>query len=205
MYHLHHDWYIELVWWGSEVNWHDEALLIWKHNTVGCFYTWSSNHHNDVIMSTMVSQITSLMSVCSTVYSGADQKKNIKAPCHWALCGEFTGDRWIPTQMASNAENVSIWWRHHVMVLYTLAEHKSGFDGELWGVCCKHFGESCCYKGTTLCIYICVCTCVCLLIAKLHYLIWVPLRFQRHYILVIWNWLNIAIIIIGTYPCYSCI
>ena len=35
-------------------------------------------------------------------------KENIKAPRHWPLCGEFTGDR----QMDSNAENVSIWWRH---------------------------------------------------------------------------------------------
>ena len=23
-------------------------------------------------------------------------KENIKTPCHWLLCGEFTGDRWIP-------------------------------------------------------------------------------------------------------------
>ena len=23
-------------------------------------------------------------------------KVNIKAPRHWPLCGEFTGDRWIP-------------------------------------------------------------------------------------------------------------
>ena len=23
-------------------------------------------------------------------------KENIKAPRHWPLCGEFTGDRWIP-------------------------------------------------------------------------------------------------------------
>ena len=29
------------------------------------------------------------------------------------MCKEFTGDRWIPAQMASNAENISIWWRHH--------------------------------------------------------------------------------------------
>ena len=42
-------------------------------------------------------------------------KENIKAPRHWPLCGEFTGDQWIPAQMASNAENVSIWWRHHYM------------------------------------------------------------------------------------------
>ena len=52
-------------------------------------------------MGAMASQITSLTSVYSTVYSDADQRK-IKAPRHWPL--------W---QMASNAENVSIWWRNH--------------------------------------------------------------------------------------------
>ena len=39
-------------------------------------------------------------------------KENIKAPRHWPLRGESTGDRWIPSQKASNAKNVSIWWRH---------------------------------------------------------------------------------------------
>ena len=43
-------------------------------------------------------------------------KENIKAPRHWPLWGEFTGDWWIPAQMASNAENVFIWWRHHELV-----------------------------------------------------------------------------------------
>ena len=38
----------------------------------------------------------------------AQIKENIKAPRHWPLCGEF------PAQRASNAENASIWWRHHV-------------------------------------------------------------------------------------------
>ena len=40
-------------------------------------------------------------------------KENINAPRHWPLCGEFTGTGEFPAQMASNAENVSIWWRHH--------------------------------------------------------------------------------------------
>ena len=40
--------------------------------------------------------------------------ENTKAPWHWPLCGEFTGTDELPTQRASNAENVSIWWRHHV-------------------------------------------------------------------------------------------
>ena len=48
----------------------------------------------------MVSQITSPAIVYSTVYLGADQRKTS------ILC-EF------PAQMASNVENVSIWWLHH--------------------------------------------------------------------------------------------
>ena len=71
------------------------------------------NHYNDVIMGTEASQITDVSIVCSTVSSG-HLKENIKAPRHWPLCGEFTGDRWIPPQKASNAENVSIWWRHMI-------------------------------------------------------------------------------------------
>ena len=46
-------------------------------------------------MGAIASQITSLTIVYSIVYSGADHR-NIKAPRHWSLCGEFTGDRWIP-------------------------------------------------------------------------------------------------------------
>ena len=43
----------------------------------------------------------------------AEIKENIKVTHNWSLWGEFTGDRWIPRTKASNAENVSIWWRHH--------------------------------------------------------------------------------------------
>ena len=52
----------------------------------------SESHYDDIIMSAIASQITSLTIVYSIVYSDAD-KKNIKAPRHWPLCGEFTGDR----------------------------------------------------------------------------------------------------------------
>ena len=72
------------------------------------------SHYDDVIMNAIASQITSLMIVYSTVYSDADQV-NIKAPRHWPLCGEFTGTGEFPAQRASYAENVSIWWRHHVL------------------------------------------------------------------------------------------
>ena len=45
----------------------------------------------------------------------AQIKENIKVPRHWPLCGEF------PAQMASNAENVFIWWRHHVLCARMIA------------------------------------------------------------------------------------
>ena len=63
-------------------------------------------------MGAIASQITSFRIVYWTVYSDAD-KENIRAPRHWPLCGEITGDGEFPAQMASNPENVSIWWRHH--------------------------------------------------------------------------------------------
>ena len=48
----------------------------------------------------------------------AQLKENIKAPRHWTLWGEFTDDRWIPRTKDSDAENVSIWWRHHEIQLW---------------------------------------------------------------------------------------
>ena len=74
----------------------------------------SELHYNDVIMSTMASEITSLTIVYSTVYSRRRSKKTSKLRVT-GLCavnspgtGEFTAQR------DSNAENVAIWWRHHV-------------------------------------------------------------------------------------------
>ena len=62
-------------------------------------------HYNDVIKTTMASQITSLTFIHALI------KENIKAPRHWPLRGEFTGTGEFPAQRSSNAENVSIWWR----------------------------------------------------------------------------------------------
>ena len=46
-------------------------------------------------MDAMASQITSLM-IVTQPFMQAQIIENIKAPQHWPLCGEFTGDRWIP-------------------------------------------------------------------------------------------------------------
>ena len=62
-------------------------------------------------MSLMASQITSLTIVYSTAYSGADQRK-LQTPRYWPLWGNSPGTGEFPAQKASNAENVSIWWRH---------------------------------------------------------------------------------------------
>ena len=68
--------------------------------------------HSKII--TMASQITSLTIVYSTVYSRHRSKKTSKLRVT-GLCegnSPVTGE--FPAQRASNAENVSIWWRHHV-------------------------------------------------------------------------------------------
>ena len=64
-------------------------------------------------MGKMASQITSLTIVYSTVYSGADQKKVSKLRVTGLCAGNSPGTGEFPAEMASNAENVSIWWRHH--------------------------------------------------------------------------------------------
>ena len=61
-------------------------------------------------MDAIASQITSLTIVYSIVYSDADPPGT----------GEF------PAQMASYAENVSIWWRHHVVTRFdAYARHQA--------------------------------------------------------------------------------
>ena len=70
------------------------------------------HHYSDVIMSVMTSQIAGVSFVYSTVCSGK-VKKNIKAPHHWPLWGEFTSDQWIPCTKGQLSGNVSIWWHNH--------------------------------------------------------------------------------------------
>ena len=54
---------------------------------------------------------------CTYTYTQTYFKENIKAPRHWPLCVEFTGDRWIHAQKTNYADNVSTWWRHHAPCL----------------------------------------------------------------------------------------
>ena len=65
-------------------------------------------------MSVMASQITSLTVVYSTVYSRHRSKKTSKLRVTGLCAGNSPVTGEFPAQRASNAENVSIWWRHHV-------------------------------------------------------------------------------------------
>ena len=71
-------------------------------------------------MGAMASQITSLTIVYSTVYSGADQRKTLKLRVNGLCVGNSPGSSEFPAQMASYAENVSIWWRHHGALPFTI-------------------------------------------------------------------------------------
>ena len=66
-------------------------------------------------MDAIASQITSLTIVYPTVYSRPDQRKHQSSASLAFVSGEFTESGEFPAQTASNAEIVSIWWRHHAM------------------------------------------------------------------------------------------
>ena len=71
----------------------------------------------------MASQITSLTIVYLTVYLGADQRKHQSSASLAFVRGiPVTGE--FPAQMTSNAENVSIWRRHHEYILFSFRHIK---------------------------------------------------------------------------------
>ena len=87
-------------------------------------------HYSDVIMDVMASQITTLTSVYSTVYTDADQRKHQRSmSLAFVLGGNSLVTGEFPAQMASNRENVSIWLRHHV---YCMVHLMVGLCASLW-------------------------------------------------------------------------
>ena len=71
-------------------------------------------NYNGIIISTMVSQITSLLIIYSTIYSGADQRKH-QSSTSLALCvGNALVICEFPAQRANYAENATIWSCHDV-------------------------------------------------------------------------------------------
>ena len=84
-------------------------------------------------MGAISSQITSLTIVYSIIYSDADKKKTSKLRVTGLCAGKSPETGEFPAQMASYAENVSIWWRHRVGVIITdlpppRPSHMEGFS-----------------------------------------------------------------------------
>ena len=70
-------------------------------------------------------RLTGVSIVCPTVCSGANQRKH-KAPHHWPLWGDSTGDPWISRM--DSPENISIWWHHYALCF------QPG-DRNIFGIC----------------------------------------------------------------------
>ena len=104
-------WHTNMLWHESRI-WYGEKdydyAMIWKQLSYGeampvvlhlhgvmsyNFVFKFLNHHNEVIMNSMASQITSLTIVYSTVYSGADQRKHQSSASLAFVRGIH---RWIP-------------------------------------------------------------------------------------------------------------
>ena len=98
-----------------------------------CYINYSQTsmyHYDGVIMSAIASQITSLDHDCflNCLFrrrSNKTSKLRVTGLCAWNSPG--TGE--FPAQMVSNAENVSIWWRHHGVNLPT---HQGSPSSKYW-------------------------------------------------------------------------
>ena len=92
-------------------------------------------HYNDVIMSVMASQITSLTISYLNVYSSADQRKHQSVASLAFVRGNSPVTGEFRAQRASNAETVSIWWRHHVVLLsFAVLLVASGFIWDIFSM-----------------------------------------------------------------------
>ena len=107
------------------ISWHNGKwhTLLFTNNSSSVDWENFSYHYNNIIMSAVASQITSLTIVYSIVYSGADERKSQSSAslaymcvCVWGGGGDSPVTGEFFAQRASNAENVSIWWRHHVFL-----------------------------------------------------------------------------------------
>ena len=87
---------------------YQKILTSWKK--------WFLLHHNDVIMSAMVSQISGVSIV---LLNGLFRRRSkIISKLHvTGLCeGNPPVTGAFASQRASNAENISIWWYHHINI-----------------------------------------------------------------------------------------
>ena len=87
-------WAKQMGWWCYKFLWSRDNKSHAK-TFFGMYSVSMHQYYDDVIMTTIASQITSLMSVYSTVYSDADQSKH-QSSASLAFVWGIHRDRWIP-------------------------------------------------------------------------------------------------------------
>ena len=92
--------FVYLLWWWSnscrtDRRWSFPITLLWRHNGRGSV---STHQTHDCLLNRLFRRRT---------------KKTSKLRVTGLCAGNSTGTGEFPAQMASNADNVSIWWRHH--------------------------------------------------------------------------------------------
>ena len=106
-------------------------------------------HNNDVIMSTMASQITSLTIIYSTVYSGADQRQLqsseslafVRRLHRWPVNSPHKGP--VTRKMLPFDDVIMVTDFTGMAVMFVTAG--CILCGKIWSICCQYFGESCAY------------------------------------------------------------
>ena len=133
MHHFCH----EMVYCG---NW-ATGLLQKSMSSFSRIYPPIACHYCDVIMRALASQVTGV--AIAQLFVQSQTKENAKAPRHWPLWGNSPVTGELFAQKASNAENVSIWWRHHdlghsVSFAYSLIDslYHTHYPTRYW---CSHF------------------------------------------------------------------
>ena len=95
------------------------------------------SHYNDVIMTTIASEITSLVVVYSAVYSDADQRKHQSSASLGFVWG-IHRDRWIPRTKGQlrgkclhlmTSSCLGNYWRVITCLRYRLQQSDSGWQG----------------------------------------------------------------------------
>ena len=102
----------------------------WKHHIF-------KTHYSDVIMDAMASKIHQPNDCLLNRLFRRRSKKKIKAPRHGPLCGEFTGDRWIPRTKGQ--------WRGKCFLLMTSSHRQRRYTGPRAGSVVGAIQESPCH------------------------------------------------------------
>ena len=101
---------------------------IWHHHIMICaarlmaVYMLETfiDHYDDVIMETITSQNHQPQDCLLNRSFGHRSKKTSKFRVTGLCVGNSPVTGEFPAQMASNAENVSIWWRHHALFIMNI-------------------------------------------------------------------------------------